>query len=513
MSRTYSSERELLQDTLISSIESNFISLTDKILGAFFNQISLTEERVSIAFYSAIRQKEPDMVDYLLNNGAELNSSQIREVMTSSSFDVFKRVVEHYLPYILQRKNSNTYQSLIFEEGDIDKLGYLAQRGVKLTKEMVSLEALPWDVRRNKNKIIYIIKNIEFNDDDLKVISEGNNLSAFAKALGEYADIELIEVIYNSNFKFLLLNEEFGISALKRSNCNAIDFLLNHNIPISTSCDTCGSAADFISSSKAFGFVLDYSSYEISSSYSLKALLSTIFSQGTVESFDIGCNRINILKKLKSGDADPEELLLLLDTAYKNGSNKDVLAHFFSFLPSNFFAANDVLKNIITNSTKTDPSYFMELTKTKGANFTLETFEPLINDLFRDHIGHYKDGNLAYAVSLFKVAKEHLDHEFYEFAHIRSDFYAKSNKQMLSLFRKSYYSKNDNTKASQIYLLMVVASDEVKIKILSSMTSIEDLRNDIALSEVMKLWGYDPMTILTLPITEKVKIKLMEALS
>jgi hypothetical protein len=514
MSKKYENSTDAINGFFATAIESNLVDLAKRLFNAFPSEISVGGHDIDIALYSAIRTESVDMLNFLFSIGAELDPNKLKQVAEGSSFDVFKSVAIKYQDF--WRKQAQKGRSPLkytIKKGRIQESELLKSLGFEFTPEVFPLSHLLTDICYNKGNVIYALDNINYSLEDYNDLNDYSKVR-LPNALGEKATKEVIEAFEKSNLSFVLSLKDTVTTALAEGNQAILNYLIKNNINIDTKDVTKCSASNFVNDPSSFEIAVKIDPNAQKRDFYGKILVRNIILSGNVETLRIACEYVELLSDLKRGKLNTEELRSMIETAYRDTPSAQMLDAFFELLPANAFADKEVINSLFYITPKDgtiSPVDFLKKSEEKGAVLDNEVFDQLISTVMSSNLQHYKAGEYDDKIELFKFGKERVAN-FYEKAQIFSDLDEKSEKQILSLFRKSYFSQNDNSKATQGILLMTCAPEEKRIEILNAMTSVDDLKQDIAFTEAMRIWGYNPISVLELNISNKVKAKVMEAL-
>jgi len=525
MSEKFNNQSQAVNSFVGKAIESDLLDTVKALIQAFPHDVNFSSHEIAMSLYSVYRGENAEMMSYLFSKGAELETYQISKVIDESPLPTFKVIFTHYLDwYKRSSMNGRFPQAKAIKNKRFELIPFIAKKGFELTPETFPLsDCIGLSVRHDSEVQAYALKHISYSMTDFNALDDDTK-ERFVFELGS-ADESLIDALLDSSLSEIINADELHKHALKNNNEYLLGKILSTRKNFSTDSIECDSTK-FMTNPQAFEVAVQcdpQSSYLYSKDgrghYYSDRQIGLVLATSNPEILAIAIEHIARLSQLKKGNVERADITLILKQAFGNIDDTEVLQQFFSLLPDDLFSGNDILERVVTfvlpNAEVEDITPFLRAAQEKGAILSKEFFYEVLQDRIDLIHTHYKEARTEHLHlhQLIKLAVTMHGEAIYDRIHTLSKYYDKSDKQILASFRQAFYSENNSVNASIIMMLFVAASEEQRCAFLDAMTYTDNLNKDIAFQEAMKAWGYDPITIMSLPIKDKIKSNIVSALS
>ncbi len=519
---TLRSHNEAINHFLGKAIESNLLDTVKGLVDAFKGDIDFTCHDVKISLYSVYRGNNPDMMQFLFDHGAELELHQVSQTINESPIDVFKVIFKKYEDWFDLRTSRDYYPQVVaISNSKFDKVAFLHDKGYKLTPDLYPLRLMSDDIfNREGERRTFAVQNIKYTREDFEALSDDSKIG-FLQTLARSGK-DYIEAVEGSHLDFTLDIPALAEMALKHENSYLTQKIMARGNKVDVDLPDCN-ATKFIDNIDAFSVAIrmDKTLTEPADAdgkrQSFLYRLTSILELEDKAFLDVTLKHSPVLQGLRDGTLHSATHKRLIQGAFEYIQHAPMLDAFFDILPDNTFSGNDLLENICYESADKTKALsavpFLLKAETKGAMLCKDFFFSFIDNALRTSLNHYKSSEVftRYA-ALLKFGQERHGEAIYNRIRTVSDLCGKSEKQMLSSFRTSFYSSNDNTKATLVALMIKVSNHEQRIAFINAMTYKEDLNNDIAFKEALSLWNITPLEVAEWDISNKVKTSIANAI-
>lgn len=516
------SHHDAINSFLGKAIESNLLKTVKGLVEAFKSDIDFSCSDITMALYSVYRGDNPDMMQYLFDHGVELELHQLSQTIEQSSLEMFKVIFEKYQSWFDVRTSRELYvQVQALTSSKFDKVEFLKSKGYHLTRDEYPLNEIANDrFNRNGDVRTFAIKNIEYTRNDFEALDD--DLKRLFIETAASSDKEYIIALEESQLDFTLDDPALVKVALTHENSYLLQRIIARGNKVDAELKDCN-AIKFIDDIDAFSaaITMDKTLTEAVSEEGKRQdctyRLTSIFELEDRRFLDVALEHSPVLQGLREGTLPSKTHDTLVQYALEHIQHAPMLDAFFEILPDNTFSGSDLLERICylaIDRTKADSSVpFLLKAEKKGAILCKNFFYSYIDNIARNRHGHYKDSKSFPKIAAFLMfGKERFGGAIYERIHTSSDFYNKSEKQMLSSFRTAFYSDNDNTKATLLALMLVACDNDKRVEFINAMTYNDDLTKDIAFKEALTLWDVTPLDIVNWDISKKMKSSVASAI-
>lgn len=516
---TFSDQREAVNSFVGKAIESNLLTTVKSLIAAFPNDVDFNSHEVSISFYSVYRGDNPDMMSFLFEKGAELEYHQLSQVVEESPIETFKVIFKHYRQWFERRRNNgDSIQVKALFKDRHELIPFLADEGFELNSDSLPLKDMidRWAFH-DSHIYAFAFSNIIYTMDDFNAL-DAEHQKRFISRLAAGKE-GVVSAIANSSLGGTLDIPELQDHALKNNNAILISAILErgNSINADISCD----ATEFLDDSRSFAIAIqrDLLAKKLfqgdRDDFYVNRLIGLVFRTPCVKTFDLAVQHIARLAQLKQGEAVDASVKAIVDKAILHIKDREVLNAFFGILPNHLFADNDMIDSAVLGSIpENNVVPFLQQAESKGLVLDATFFDSCLTHLARSRFTYKQELERFENITYFLCfARDRLGERAYKLMLDKTDYFSKSEKQILSGFRKAYYSDNISHKSTIIMMLLILASDSQRLSYLEAMIKVDDLKSDIAFTEVMRLWNMNPVDLLTLPISDKLKSSMVSALS